>query len=328
MSTQNTTDEVSVDQLGGVFRKLYHFFLIRIYRIFRFFIKSWYILLGLIIIGGVIGYFQMKDKSYPKKAELLIQINYGGAHYIYDAVDLLSNKVQEKDTAFLKENDLFHKEKFDIKKLKIEPVVNLNEILFKTPNYNRTYEVLLNETDTKDELLSSELFRNQYRIHKMTLNTSGAGDKNTIENVIKYLNNNPAFLNTKDIHIQNLDTQIKETKFSISRIDSIFGKLGTFSSPKTSSSQVYVNTQDNNINDLSALLQEKSKLLDYLQQLEVDQVNYENPVVLKSRAALVPEKGILANRIIWLPISLIFFYTGLAMIWYLLMKGKRLSNRN
>ncbi|HLS29345.1 MAG TPA: hypothetical protein VK021_00670 [Flavobacteriaceae bacterium] len=327
MGTQNTTDEVSVGELGGVFRKLYHFFLIRFYRIFRFFLKSWFVLLGLIIIGGIIGYFQMKDKSYPKKAELLVQINYGGANYIYNAVDLLSKKIQEKDTLFLKEHNLFHKDRFDLRSLEIEPIINLNEILYKNPNYNRNYEILLNETETKDKLLASELFRNQYRIHKLTLNTSRYGDDTTIKSTIDFLNQHPAFQDTKAIYIQNLNNQIKETKFSISRIDSIFNKLGSSVSSKSGNGQVYVNTQDYTITDLPQLLQEKSRLIDYLQQLEVDQVSYENPVVLKSQEALVPEKGMFTNRIIWIPILLIFFFTGLSLLWYLLRKGKRLSER-
>src|SRR5690625_6753394 len=101
MGTQNTTDEVSVGELGGVFRKLYHFFLIRFYRIFRFFLKSWFVLLGLIIIGGIIGYFRMKDKSYPKKAELLVQINYDGDNCICNAVGFFYITIQEYVKLFL-----------------------------------------------------------------------------------------------------------------------------------------------------------------------------------------------------------------------------------
>ncbi len=325
MSKHNTADEVSVDELGGVFRKIYHFFLTRFYRIFRFFIKSWIIVLALILIGGIIGYFQMKDKSYPKKAELLVQINYESANHIYQAVDLLSKKINERDTSFFKENDLFRKNSFGIKKIEIEPVINLNEILHRLPDYSRSFEVLVDESNTKETLLASELFRNQYRIHRMTVKTSQAGNENSIHAVIDFLNNHPAFENTKDVYIKNLDFQIEETKFSISRIDSLFNKLGNLSMAKKPDNQVYVNTQENNVNELHLLLEEKSRLLSHLQQLEIDQVNYENPVVLKSQPALVPEKGFFSNRIIWLPVLFIFIFSGICAFLYLLKKGKKLT---
>lgn len=328
MSKHNTADEVSVDELGGVFRKLYYFFLTRFYRIFRFFIKSWIIVLALIIIGGIIGYFQMKDKSYPKKAELLVQINYGSANHIYQAVELLSKKVHERDTAFFKENDLFRTSNLGIKKIEIEPVINLNEILRGIPDYSRPFEILVDESKTKETLLASELFRNQYRIHRLTIKTSETGSQNTIKAVIDFLNQDPAFKNTKEVYIKNLDFQVHETKFSISRIDSIFNKLGNLSFSKKLDNQVYVNTQENNVNELHLLLEEKARLLEHLQQLEIDQMNYENPVVLKSQATLIPDKGFFSNRMIWMPVLLVFIFTTLSAFWYFLKKGKKLTSEN
>lgn len=325
MSTQNTSDEVSFDELGGVFKKFYHFFLIHLYRIFRFFVKSWIILLALIIIGGVIGYFQTKNKVYPKKAELLIQINYKGANFVYEAIELLSKKLNENDPAFFTENNLSKDDFAGLRKVEIEPVINLNEILHELPDYSRSFEVLLEETETTDELLASELFRSQYRIHKMTIKTSDSGNKATIQAVIDFLNNHSAFRDTKDIYVQNLNNQIKETAFSISRVDSIFNKLGALSNSKGSASQVYVNTQDNSMDELHLLLQEKSRLLSYLDQLKIDQVNYEQPVVLKSQAALTPERGVFSNRMIWLPILLIFLFSGLSLLRHLINKGKTLA---
>jgi hypothetical protein len=189
----NNNAEIDLEQVYRKMGGFYNGFLIRFYRLIQFVFRNWLILVGLIIAGIVLGNFQDATGSRAKETTLIVQINFGGSNYVYNAIDQLNTKIEENDTLELAALGFRKGSSLLLSSVEIEPIVNLVEILTKAPNTGENMDVLLETSQFEDDLLTSEIFTSEYSSHRIILSAGSVADDTLIKNLIDYLNSNQIF---------------------------------------------------------------------------------------------------------------------------------------
>lgn len=325
MTTQNSSEEISVGQLFGSLRRAYHSLLIKFYHLFQFLLRNWIILLALLIGGIVGGYFWNQNKKTKKETTLIVRVNYNSVDYVYNAVDQLFSKVKDSDEDFLSPYNFFKDGVSLIRKIEIEPVVSVNDILEKTPEFYGNIDLLIEQTTSSMKVFTSDMFVSQFKTHKIDLRVGNQADNSIIDDVVVFLNDNEILQNAKETYKANLRRKIEENQYSVTRIDSILQRMGTSNRARPSSAQVYVHTDETNVTDLRALLQEKTRIMNSLEEMEVNMLNYDEPVIVLNKPVLKEHSGFFSNKVLWLPIALIMLFLGISWLSYLIKKAKYLA---
>lgn len=322
MAQKNSSEEVNMNSVMKQLEIFFNAILMGIYRGWQFLVRNSITIGILIIVGLVFGFFLDKNQSYKKEATLIVQINFEGGNQIYNTIEQIKEKITDRDSIFFKEIDLFENGKMIVEDIEISPIVNLQELWKKTPQNDRNVDLFLQQAQYENQILTSEIFIPQYRMHKIKLITSEDADESTLIKLIAYLNQNPFLQKSKDVIIENTQLKIKEHKLSISYIDSLSKNLGTNPS-KTLANQVYVNT--GGIDYFHLLLKEKGLIMAELESLEIELLKYGEPVVLLNQPVLYLKKVFLSNKMIVFPLLLVILFVLAAILIALFRKAKRLE---
>src|SRR5699024_5145534 len=157
MEIQEGSEEVTFGHLVRGIRKLYHSFLIRLYRFSRFLSRNWIPILALLIIGFLGSYFLDSQKVLQKNTTLIVQVNFESTSIIYDAVEQLEGKIRDNDQEFLSRYHLNSENQSLLKTIEISPVVNLKDLLrqYETADeQNHLVTDLLNHVNKNEEFLT------------------------------------------------------------------------------------------------------------------------------------------------------------------------------
>lgn len=273
--TQNNNEEID---LGLIFTKIgdfYRAFLIWLYNSFHFILRNWIIFLVIIVSGAVLGFFLDKNTTFSKETTLIVQINFDGSNYVYDAIDQLNGKIRDNDTVALAKMGLFKNGRMSVSSVTIEPVVNLLDILKNAPRNDRNIEVLLDESQVSDDLLTTEIFKSEYRAHKMLITASMLADETAIEDLKDYLNSNRILNEIKDVKIVNTKRKIENNKRSIVYMDSIFKLTGSKVEPQKQSNQIYFNSNDSQSDNFYLMFREKRVIQNEVEEMEIELLKYD-----------------------------------------------------
>ena len=323
---QYKSDEIDI---GFVYRKLgdaYKKLLIKIYRLIQFVFNKWYIFLGLIAFGSIVGYFLDQTSLPSKEATLIVQINFDGSNYIYDAVEQLNGKIQENDTIVLKEWGLYKNGESLIYNVAIEPIVNIFDILEDAPTNERNIEVLMEQSQYTDDLLTSEMFIPEYSSHRLMINSSPLADESVIQYFLDYLNSNEILNEIKEVTINNTKRKISQNLESIVYMDSIFKVYGTIVKADSPTNQVYFNSYDINNGNIHLMFSEKKEIQEEIETLEIELLKYNHIVEVLNKPKLQEEKSILSNKSKTLPVLLILLFLISAALRNLYVKAKMLND--
>ena len=215
MAQQNSSEEVDLGSIFGKVRDVYHGVLISFYKAFQFLFRSWWVFLVLITAGIILGYFWENVSKQSKESTLYVQINFDAAPFIYDAVEALNTKIIENDTVFLKNLRLYSNNTLLIRKIEIEPLVSISDILEKIDQNNSNVETFLEQAQYEDNLLTSEIFISDYKTHKIQIIGSSEANNETIEILLNYLNNNRILNEIKVVTINNTIKKINQNSQNI-----------------------------------------------------------------------------------------------------------------
>lgn len=325
---QNKNDEID---LGFVFRKLggaYKTLLVNIFRLIQFVFNKWYIFLSLIIFGMIAGYYMDKTSLPSKQATLIAQINFDGSNYIYDAIEQLNGKIKEYDTLALQEWKLFEKGEMLIYNVEIEPIVNIFDILADAPTNERNIEVLLDQSQYTDDLLTSEMFIPQYKSHRIVIQASHLADDSILQYLLAYLNSNDILNEIKEVTINNSKRKIAQNLMSIAYMDSIFKVYGTLVKADSRANQVYFSSYEINNGNIHLMFSEKKSIQEEIEALEIELLKYNNIVEVINKPMLQERKSFFSNKTRFLPIFLVVLFLISAAFRNLYFKAKMLSEGN
>ncbi len=322
----NSGEEIDLGMIFSGLRNQYHKFLIWSYHGLQFIIRKWYLIVGIIILGVLAGLYS--SNSLKKEAILQVQLNFGSTYYVYNAIDKLNNEIRDNDREFLKEVGIIQNEKLFINSVKIEPIINISDIMVKDDRVSYSsiqyLQTLFEKSDLEGSLLTSEMLLPQYKTHKITLKTTIENSSKATQALLDYLNSNKLLQEAKKIGIKSAKIQIKEYKKSISAIDDIT-KLHKQSTPKHSEgSSVYFSFNQLQNDNLYMLYREKNRLLSQTEKLKIDLLKYDHIVSLLNVPEFHKVKKGITNNLFFYPILFLILFFIFMQFRRLYFKAKRL----
>ncbi len=323
-TSKNNSEELDLSLIAEKIKGMYHSGLISLYQIFNFFVKSWIILLVLIIVGATLGFIRTNDNP-ARETKLYVRINDNSGAIVYDALNQLQFKIQEKDSVLLEKKGFFKNSVYYIHSLEIEPLVNVLEIVDATETNNRNLETVMDQAQYEDELLTSEVFVPQYRYHKITLVGDYWSSQKTIDALMLYLNDNPVLIKQTDLIKESLAFRIARNFESIAFMDSIFDTYGRPISELTKGTASEISMVDINVTNIHMLFDQKALLMKQNEKLQLQLLNQDKTVSLINKPMLSVKKSILDIKIITYPVILILLFVMVSMMRYYFQKAKNLS---
>lgn len=322
---ENNSEEID---LGFVIKKIgdsYRNLLVRLYRVSQFLIKNWIVLLILIIAGVVVGYFLDKYTEPTKETSLIVQINFKSSNYVYDAIEQLNGKIKEYDTLSLSKLGFYDDGKLSILEVEIEPIVNILDILEDAPQNDRNVEVLLEQSQYEEDLLTSEVFIPEYQAHRIFMKVSPQANEEVISNLLRYLNTNEILNRIKEITISNTKRKIERSNQSIALLDSILKVYGTIVKGPSQGNQVSFSSYDVNNGNIHLMFREKVEIQDEIETLEVELIKYDNIVETLNKPMLQIKDSLFANKTKTLPGIFVLLFLVMHWIKNIFNKAKKLS---
>ncbi|MBZ0327500.1 MAG: hypothetical protein K8F54_07835 [Altibacter sp.] len=302
MDNRSTNEEIDLVYLFKKGNEIFRKFLIGAYNFILLLIRNWIVIFSLIIIGVILGYYGQKDFQSSKSSEAIVRVNFNLGSYVYNSVELLNDKINNRDSIFLKEFGLWEGQPL-IKKLEITPIISFNELVENYGNNNKTFEILLDKYEFEGDDSASKVFNFEYKLHRINLKLSNNATPKTINNLLGYFNTNDLLSNFKvdaiEINKKFLEANLK----SIELIDKLFLNYSEQQITNSVSNQVVLDK------DLSGLVEKKNYLLDLNISLQYDIALSEDITVLINRPELIEEKpGTLGNKMLRYPIFLVLIF--------------------
>ncbi len=101
-SNNNAQEEMDLillfNKAGTLFLKIILFF----FRGIKEILLVWKKLAAVIILGAVLGYIveNITEKTSSKEASILLRINFDAGNFVYDAINLINQKIETEDEQF------------------------------------------------------------------------------------------------------------------------------------------------------------------------------------------------------------------------------------
>lgn len=274
-ATPKNTDNQEID-LSQISKKIGYFFeniSTGIFNVFLFFKRNIIWVGILFIIGAGIGlYLDKTTKVYD--SELIVSPNFGSVDYLYAKIDLISSKIMDNDTVFLKEV-VGIKEPKKLRRIAIAPIVDV----YKFINYNdKNFELikLMAEDGDIKKIVNEQITSKNYPYHLISFTTDKeTSDEKTVQPLLNFLNNSDYFKIIQKEYLNNAKVKMVENDSIISQIN---GLLNAFSSSANGSQKsdklVYYN-ENSQLNDV---IKTKDELVTEQGKLRIDLVNFDKIV--------------------------------------------------
>ena len=268
----NTTDDRELD-LGKVSRKM-KAYIVRVndslFDIVLFVKKYWIVLILLIVAGVLLGIRGEKAASYEHR--IIVQPNFGSTDYLYNEVEMIANKLKQKDTTFLRSTGINNSQKLG--KVIVEPVVDIYSFMtdpaMTTEDNDRKFQVfrIIAEGGDIEKTVENEMTSKDYKYHLITISTNKPGTREEIvKPVMDYLNANPYYKKMKEEYLKSLDLRIVANDTTIKQIDGI---LNDFS--KNTAGGAGLVFKDNT--SLNEVIEMKNELIREQDRNRLDKINF------------------------------------------------------
>jgi uncharacterized membrane protein len=261
-ATPQNNDNQEID-LSQISKKIGNFFESISTVIFRglLFFKRNILWVGILfILGAGIGlYLDRTTKVYDN--EIIVSPNFGSVDYLYAKIELISSKINDNDTIFLKEV-IGIKEPKKLKKIAITPITDVYKFINNSDKNFEFVKLLAEDGDIK-KIVDENLTSKNYPHHLISFTTDKqTSNEKTIEPLLNFLNNSDYFKIIQKEYLNNVKVKMVENDSIISQIN---GLLNAFS-----------NTANGT--------QKSDKLVYYNENSQLNEV-------IKTKDALVAEQG-------------------------------------
>ncbi|MEP2936561.1 MAG: hypothetical protein ABJM06_10845 [Gilvibacter sp.] len=250
---QRSSDEIDLNYLLGSIKGSFKSVLRTLFSAFDFLVKYWYILVLLVIIGAGTGYFLQQSQERNRAAKILVQVNFDGSSYVYNAIDLLQKKIDQGDRKFLTSLGL-DKDKPELVSVSLTPVVRIQDIVtrFDVNNDNRSLESVLKnvEFEGDDDFQLSQTFDTAYKYHVLEVEMLPKAKKEVLNGIMTYLNSNEAMKSHKDATVLMLTDQLNNNNKIIEQIDQLITDLRTAATTARTGNAAYIVEKDDDLDQL------------------------------------------------------------------------------
>jgi hypothetical protein len=209
----------------------------------------------LFVLGAGLGfYLDKKTKVYDH--EVIVTPNFGSTDYLYSKVNLISAKIKEGDTVFLKQIGIKNPKKFV--KIEVEPIPDIYRFIGGNEQNFEMIKLLAEDGDLK-KIVEENLTSKNYAYHMITYITNDkTSEAKTLEPLLNYLNDSDYYKGIQKEHLNNINVKIKENDSIISQINGVMNQFSkAVGSNQKSDKLVYYN--DNT--QLNEVLKTKEALI-------------------------------------------------------------------
>jgi len=302
----NTQEEMDIlllfKKIETIFLKIILFF----FRTIKETLLAWKKLAALILLGAVFGYVaeNIIGKDSAKEASILLRINFDAGNYVYDAINLINQKIETEDEDFFT-NDMKFNEDEVLEEISIKPIIDLKDILKDDINANEI-RTLFENLGFEDNLAMTEGFRSDYKYHVLTLDISSSASNSSIKKIIDYFNINPLFIGLKERQLQSISSTIFNNERTIEQIDKLIEKYSSADSFEKSTSQLYI---DNKTYLPNELIKIKITLEEQNEELKGERIlSTETVMAVNDTSLLIEQKGLSDNKTVYYPILLVLAF--------------------
>lgn len=326
MSTsQQPSDEIDLTYLFGAVGRSWRNLVRTGFSALDFLLKYWYIGLVLIAGGLVAGYFWQESEDREKTARVLVRVNFDGAGYLYQTVELMQKKIDQSDKAFM-ETIGVNMETPELRSVSVAPVVRMQDIVSRFEDSNRSLESVLKnvEFEEDDEFALYKTFDTDYRYHTLEFGFSSDGKEELLAALIDYINDNPAIEQMREGNVSNLQDQVRLKEVTMMQIDTLIKELREYTQRQNIGSGTLIVEKND---DFDQLIRSKVEIQNEIKLLKEELILTEQTVVPMSNLAVYPaERGITDKRMIILPILLFGGFCFIAFLRYLYLSLRRVAN--
>lgn len=285
-----------------------------------FVLKHAIVLIILVVIGTIAGYFLQNISDKLVKTEMIVAADFNSAEYLYKSIDELQYKIKKEDEEILKAlkiNDTLTNLSFEI-----TPLININEF---TNEQEKYYEALNESNFLGDEEKEGMIkrFSNFYRIK--LIHPEKLDSRLVLNQVLEIIRDNDYYKKVYTLNSKKIDFLINSNEFLISQIDSLVKNYSkeNKNQPLPTSSVNYSNTTL----DLGIMIGNRSNLLEELDKLYANKVASEELFTLVDLGypAEIEDKRLTSYKLILTPLLLVLAYFAFIIFSKVIIKARKLN---
>ena len=271
--------------------------------------RNFIVLLILVLIGGVLGWYLDRTKMYT--STVIVAPNFQTVDYLYNKIDLLNARAAEHDTVFLKSIGILKSDKFT--KITIKPINDIYNFVDDNELRYKTLELMAEDNDM-DKILADRPTSRNYTYHLISIKTAGkTTSKNTLSPILDYLNDSPYYREIQKQYVANVHNKIMQNDILIAQIDGIL--MQSDAGKSVGANMIY-----NGNSQLNDIITSKDQLVKEQGNNKLSLINIDKIIKDSSSTLNVKEKESLFDKfIVLLPLLLITMF----ILGYLLLSFYR-----
>jgi len=326
-SAENEEIDISI-----LLEKIKNFFLNIVLGIFiniKELVSAWKTLSVIIIFGTIVGGISEKftETDASKDASVLLRINFDAGNYVYDAINLINQKIEAEDNQFFI-NEMRFNEGEILEEISIKPIIDLKDILKDEINVNQI-KTLFDNLEFEDNLAMTKGFVSDYEYHVLNLKMSSFATSASVGKIIEYFNKNPLFIGLKERQLQSITSTIFNNEQTIKQIDRLIEKYSSSENFAKNTSQLYIDSKTYLPNEIIKI---KIQLEEQNEELKGERIlSAETVMVINDTSLLVQQEALSDNKMIYYPALLVLAFILAACVLKLykyLEKLEKKSSKN
>ena len=274
-ATPQNNDNQEID-LSQISKKIGGFFENISTSIFRglLFFKRNILWVGILFILGVgIGlYLDKTTKVYDN--EIIVSPNFGSVDYLYAKIDLISSKINDNDTLFLK-NVVGIQQPKKLKRIAIVPITDVYKFIDNKAQNFELIKLMAEDGDIK-KIVNESLTSKNYPYHLISYTTDKETSfEKTVDPLLKYLNNSDYFSIIQKEYLNNVKIKMTENDSIISQINGLLNAFSTTANGSQKSDKLVYYNENSQLNEV---IKTKDALSNEQGTHRIELVNYDKIV--------------------------------------------------
>ena len=322
---QHNSDEIDLGQLFQLIGKGFNKIFISFLRVFMYFKKNIFILLGLLVLGAGIGYGLSKISTKKLKTEVIVKPTIESKNYLYDVVDEIQANIKSNNIDFF--NDLgLSLDNLKGYEISIKPI---DDVKANSKNEMAFLELLqsFENTEVVADIVRAELQNKNSFTHRITFSYTKA-DKGQLsaKKIMDYINSNEYFDGLIETYRENATDRIEENKTLVKQVDEIitnYSKTITQNNSSSGTDRIVLDNQERV--DITGLLKLKSVLIKEIESKKIELKNRTEIIkVVNFGKTQEDRKSFFGKEVILIPLILLGLFFLYSFVKYLNKKSREL----
>lgn len=322
--TSSSNDEIDLGQLfqmiGNGLNKLFNWFL----GVFIYFKKNFFILLALVIVGGLIAFGLNQIVVKNLKTEVIVKPNLESKGYLYDVVNEIQSKIKANDTTFFSE--------IGIKLASLKGYeISIDQTLdTENPDNDLEYLELLEKFQDNGlvtDIIRTEILNKSSLNHRITfLFKDAAQGEKFSQKVMQYINSNSYYSELTQINQTNAQERIKQDEALISQIDGLIKRYSDkMTAEENQLSEQRIVLDGEKESDIVQLLGLKNNLIRDIERKKIELREEKEAIsIINFGKPHEVQKPFFGQNFVLIPLILIAIYFFIDIIKFLNRKTKEI----